>query len=210
MTFGHERKVCMFVDAKKYKHYDKLVQMADALKLDYDEFIKDHPDPRKHICVFKFEYPELETKKLDYEDDWWAVPIFVDGKIDQQMYPNHWLRTKEIAKSLPGMYQQIINFIRPNGGKLPPHVDYGSWQRISQYFPNPKGYTAALGIDMLEPQDTTKQAIQFGDEIRSYGNKEIVAFDGRNYTHSVWNLCDNWRVSSVIDLAETEWENVVG
>ena len=46
----------MFVDPKNYKHYDLLVKMADALKLDYDEFIVDHPDPRKHICVFKFEY----------------------------------------------------------------------------------------------------------------------------------------------------------
>jgi hypothetical protein len=198
----------MFIDPKKYKGYNLLVDMADALKLDYDEFIKDHPDPRKHICVFKFEYPELENVKLDYEDDWWAVPIFVDGEIDNKMYPNHWLRTKEIAKTLPGMYQQIVNFIKPNGGKLPPHNDYGSWQRISQKFPTPNGYTVAIGIDMLEPQDKTKQAIQFGDEIKTYGNKEITAFDGRNYIHSVWNNCDNWRVSSVIDLAGTEWENV--
>lgn len=200
----------MFVDATKYKHYDLLVKMADALKLDYDEFIVDHPDPRKHVCVFKFEYPELESQKLDYEDDWWAVPIFVDGKIDNTMYPNHWLRTKAITQTLPGLYQQIINFIRPNGGKLPWHNDFGSWERIAQHFPNPKGYTAAIGIDMLEPIDTEKQGIQFGEDIRSYVNKEITAFDGRNYAHYVWNLCDAWRVSSVIDLSEKEWNNVVG
>jgi hypothetical protein len=200
----------MFVDATKYKHYQKLVEMADALKLDYDEFIVDHPDPRKHICVFQFEYPEISTEaEMEYKDDWWAVPIFIDGQIDNEMYPNHWLRTKAIARTLPGLYQQIINFIRPNGGKLPWHNDYGSWQRIGRYFPNPRGYTAAIGIDMLEPIDTEKQGIQFADDIRSYGNKEIIAFEGRTKEHYVWNLCDAWRVSSVIDIADSEWENVV-
>jgi hypothetical protein len=211
MTSGQERKNFMFVDAKKYKHHDKLVEMADALKLDYDEFIVDHPDPRKHICVFQFEYPEITNgRELEYKDDWWAVPIFIDGQIDNKMYPNHWLRTKEIARTLPGIYQQIINFIRPNGGKLPWHNDFGSWDRISQHFPNPRGYTAAIGIDMLEPRDKLKQGIRFDRDVRSYGNKEIIAFDGKNYMHTVWNLCDAWRVSSVIDIADTEWENVVG
>lgn len=202
----------MFVDPKKYKGYDVLVEMADALKLDYDEFIKDHPDPRKHICVFQFEYPEITTEKeLEYKDDWWAVPIFIDGEIDNKMYPNHWLRTKELGKTLPGLYQQVINFIRPNGGHLPWHNDFGSWQRIEQYFPNARGYTAAIGIDMLEPQDSSKQGIQFTTDIRSYGNKEIVAFEGRSKKHYVWNLSDSWRVSSVIDIAESEWdEDVAG
>lgn len=201
----------MFVDAKKYKHYDKLVQMADALKLDYDDFMKAYPDPRSHICVYAYEYPEASAAEGNiFKDDWWAVPIFVDATVDTKMYPDQWLRTKEIAKTLPGIYQQIINFIKPNGGKLPWHNDYGSWDRIAKYFPNPKGYTAAIGIDMLEPLNVEQQGIQFDNDRRGYVNKEIVAFDGRNYDHTVWNLADAWRVSSVIDISAEEWENVGG
>ena len=63
---------------------------------------------------------------------------------------------------------------------------------------------------MLEPQDASRQGIQFGNDIRSYGNKEIVAFEGRTSKHYVWNLANAWRVSSVIDLALEEWEHVAG
>lgn len=180
----------MFVDARLYKHYSMLEDLAEALVYDYSNLKKLLP------VTFAVDLTVNDTFAMDWYD---SFLVFLT-EIHQRDF---FTETKKISRKLPGVYQQTVNFIRP-GGTLPLHADNATWARIKEKYPQAFGYTVAIGINMLEPQDVERQGIAFGDDRRSYGNKEIIAFEGTQ-EHRVWNNTDDWRISSVIDLDHTQW-----
>lgn len=189
----------MWVDVQKYKHYNLLKSLQTALHADYATFLRNHDIYKKGINVFRFEYPNAEHEHADH---WWAIPLIQGAKPVE----NDWHRSTAVLKEIPGVFQSIVNFITPHGG-LPLHKDFGSWQRIEEAMGHKvTGYTIALGIDMPS-NDPNILGIEFDEDKipRAYGSNDIVAFDGRNYLHRVWNKTGNWRVSAIVDTNITEW-----
>ncbi|NBP54972.1 hypothetical protein EBU71_00240 [bacterium] len=189
----------MWIDPKKFKHYEMLKSLSVALQADYSTFSRNHNIKEKGINVFRYEYPNAEH---EHADSWWAIPLIQGTKA----VPNDWHRSTAVLKEIPGVFQSIVNFITPFGG-LPLHKDFGSWQRIEESVGHAvKGWTIAIGIDMPS-NDPKILGIEFENDSapRAYANNEIVAFDGRNYMHKVWNKTGNWRVSAIVDTNETEW-----
>ena len=194
----------MWRSYKDYRYSDKLETLYPAMKADFEDWMKSHNIRKDSINVFRYEYPKAEHQ---FADSWWALPLAQGGK----MVENEWQRTSAIVKTLPGMFQCIINFIEPHGG-LPMHRDMGSWSRIEEALGKQvRGWTIGIGIDMPS-QNPKELAIKFFDDDipTCYGNGEIVCFDGRNHLHEVWNKTNEWRVSAVIDLNDEEFNNVVG
>ena len=195
----------MWIDPKHYKHIETLKQsLLPALETDYQYFKRKHDIERVGINVFRFEYPNAEH---EHADDWYAMALFQGG---QPVPPtkNVFHHATACLKEIPGIFQSIVNFIRPNGG-LPLHHDFGSWQRIEESLGHKvKGYTIAIGIDMPS-NDPNICGMEFEKDNypRTYGNKEIVAFNGRDYMHKVWNKTNNWRVSCVIDTDINQWNS---
>jgi len=193
----------MWIDAKKYKHYEYIkTSLIPALELDYNRFIRKFNITETGVNVFRFEYPNRED---DHADDWWAIPLIQGGEAVPPLR-NPWQHATASLKEIPGVFQSIVNFIKPNGG-LPMHHDFGSWQRIEEAMGHPvKGYTIAIGIDMPS-NDPNVCGMEFENDTypRTYGNKEIVALNGRDFMHKVWNRTGNWRVSCVIDTNITHW-----
>lgn len=194
----------VFVNPKNYKHYNLLEELSEALSLDYAEFKKEYSNPREFaVNVSNLEYGENDVAD-DHRDYWWAIGIFHENKIDNT-FSNHWKRTKDITQKIPGMYQSIINYVKPKG-YIPWHKDTGTWDRLKEYYREPKGYTVAIGIDTIS--DTNIMGLEFEEGIISYENKEIVSFNGKDYDHRVWNKSNQWRVTAIIDISLDEWNNV--
>jgi hypothetical protein len=190
----------VFVNPKNYKHYNLLMELSESLSLDYQEFKKQYSNPREFaVNVSNLEYGENEIAD-EHRDYWWAIGIFHENKIDDT-FPNHWKRTKELTQKLPGLYQHVVNYVKPQG-YIPWHKDTGTWERLKEYHNEPRGYTVAIGIDTIPNSEI--MGLEFEEGIISYANKEIVSFDGQNYTHRVWNKSNQWRVTAIIDISLEE------
>ena len=193
----------MWINHNKYKHLEYLkTSLIPALELDYNRFQRKHNILETGVNVFRFEYPNSED---EHADDWWALPL-IQGKEAVPPLRNPFQHATASLKEIPGVFQSIVNFIKPNGG-LPMHHDMGSWKRIEEAVGHSvKGYTLAIGIDMPS-NDPNICGMEFLEDKspKTYSNKEIVAFNGRDYMHKVWNKTGNWRVSCVIDTDISEW-----
>ena len=220
----------MWVDYKKYKHHTLLEELTVALQEDYKEWVAVYKPDHDGICVWRYEYADPNTVQLekdpdnllyelpdsqleiDHKDSWWAIGLFFTREfIAANKFPGYWLRSKLILEKMPGMHQAIVNFIVPHG-LIPMHEDRGSWARIEQDL-NRKvsGYTAVVAID-YPSEDVREVGFRFVGEPQGRGFKtgDVFAFEGRVHAHEVWNFTDKWRVTCVIDIDESEWNNVVG
>lgn len=220
----------MWVDYKKYKHHTLLEQLSVALQEDYKEWSQHYKPDVDGICVWRYEYADptgVQTEKdpdnllyekpvtqqeIDYQDAWWAIGLFFTREwVANSKFPGYWVRSKQILEKLPGLHQAIINFIVPRG-IIPMHPDTGSWERIQlDLGRRVTGYTAVVAIDY--PSDKLEDVgFRFEGEAdgRAFKTGDVWAFEGRYHNHEVWNNTDKWRVTCVIDIDKTEWENVVG
>jgi hypothetical protein len=220
----------MWIDYKKYKHHQLLDELSVALQEDYKEWSQVYKPDRDGICVWRYEYADptkvqLEKdpdnllyevpsnqQELDYRDAWWAIGLFFTRQfLASNKFPGYWLRAKTVLEKMPGLHQAVINFIVPNG-IIPMHPDGGSWERICLDLERQVyGYTAVVCIDY--PSEKVEEVgFRFAGEKHGRGFKtgDVFAFEGRFHEHEVWNYTDKWRVTCVIDIDESEWENVVG
>jgi len=218
----------VWVDYKKYKHYTLLEELTVALQEDYKEWAAVYKPDQDGICVWRNEYVDPNEDQLEknpdnllyeepegqaeniHKDSWWAIGLlFTREFMAANKFPGYWLRSKVILKKMPGIHQAIVNFIIPQG-RIPMHEDRGSWARIEQDL-NRKvsGYTAVIAID-YPSEDVREVGFRFSNERTGRGFKtgDVFAFEGRLHAHEVWNLTDKWRVTCVIDIDDTEWENV--
>lgn len=193
----------MLIDPTLYKHYSILQEMSAALAYDYQ--IIQYRDPMEFaLNVYELEYPDA----AEVQNNWWGIYISFLNEIDSttSFFPE----TKKVAARLPGVYQQVINFVKPHG-TVPMHGDTGTWGRIRAQIPSASGYTIAMGINTLQPSNFELQGLRFAQnpaEQITFGNNEIIAFEGLA-EHEFWNNTDAWHVCSILDIDIGEW-NVAG
>lgn len=216
----------MWVDPRNYTEFPKLIALNELIRQEYALWKTKHDIYRDALCVYGYEYESndvqmksahdytkiqhevVEGSEVQHARDWWAIGLYYDKQyVGDQMFPGEFTKSTELLKSLPGIYQCIINFVTPNG-KIPYHLDTGSWERIqSAHGMAVKGYTAVLAIDTPTPNSFS---FQHNPDVRQFNTGDVYAFDGRYYSHQIENFTDQWRVTCVVDIAESQWTNVYG
>lgn len=213
----------MWVDPRNCNHFPQLLALGEAIRKEYVQWKTKHDVYKDALCVYGYEYETEnvqlknpneymaetpETFEVQHAKDWWAIGLYYDKQyVGEQLFPGEWKESTAILKSIPGVYQAIINFVVPNG-KIPFHYDTGSWERIqASQGKQVTGYTAVLAIDTPSPNQFS---FMNNEDIRHFNVGDVYAFDGRNYSHEIINGTDQWRVTCVVDIADSEWSTVYG
>lgn len=217
----------MFIDVTKYRHYDKLAEIVKVHMEEFEEWktkywYEDrmqvtkyhHPDVYPELANIKddtdaYHRPEGIPDRPNPKENWYCDAIHSVGQKGPAW--DDWKRTAELTFALPGVTQHIVNFIRPHT-KLRDHDDFGGWQRNAKDMGlnELNGYSLSLGLSHIN--DKKKMGIMmkhpFADinQYKSWGNGEIVAFEGKTHMHRVYNDCDEWRVTCIIDIEQSHFD----
>ena len=212
----------MWINIKKYKHYDKLLEVIPLAQQDFENW-KQKYKYEDRMQVLKFEHPEVypELKgtstgsdlyhrpetiedRPNPKENWFCDPVATDtGKKIGRAFDDWKLSAPKILE-LPGFIQHLVNFVKPHSS-LPPHDDFGGWTRLSKDTGRElNGFSASLILDGVK--DKTQMGIMFHNvwtgmpDARTWDIGEWVAFEGKTHFHDVYNKSDQWRVTVVVDL----------
>ena len=223
----------MWIDIKKYKHYDLLQEVTKVHLEEYAEW-KEKYWYEDRMQVTKYHHPEVYPElakinvKIDFDNDtdayhrpenipdrpnpnenWYCDGIHSAGNRGPAW--DDWKRSAELSFKLPGVTQHIVNFIRPHT-TLRDHDDFGGWERNATdlNMPTLNGFTMSLGLDTLP--DKKDQGIMmwnpFADiqQWKGCGTGDWCCFEGKTHFHHVYNKSDQWRVTCIIDIEESHFD----
>ena len=218
----------MWINVKKYKHYDKLLEITPLAQQDFANW-KQKYKYEDRMQVLKFEhpdvYPELKGTSTSSDlyhrpesipdrpnpkENWFCDPCSTDtGKKIGPAFQDWKLSAPKILE-LPGIVQHLVNFVKPHSS-LPPHDDLGGWIRLSKDTGRElNGFSVVLGLDTVKNKD--QMGIMFNNvwtntkDPRAWGTGEWVAFEGKTHFHDVFNRTDQWRVTVVVDIEYDQFD----
>jgi len=217
----------MFIDIKKYRHYDKLEEIKKVHLEEFAEW-KEKYWYEDRMQVTKYHHPEVYPEFNNIADDtdayhrpenipdrpnpnenWYCDAIHSTGQRGNAW--DDWSRTAELTFALPGVCQHIVNFIRPKT-HLRDHDDFGGWKRNAKDMgvKTLNGFSVSLGLHHID--DKKQMGIMmkhpFADlnQYKSWGTGEMIAFEGKTHFHHVYNHSDEWRVTAIIDIEASHFD----
>jgi len=188
-------------DYKKFKHYELLEQLRDAVILEYSTWKDNHDHVSEGINV-------KERYNITEEDPehlrnlvWYGFPL-VTGRVVAEEYTSSWPKTLEAIKKIPGVINVAINFVGPHN-IIPDHKD-DYFDMSTDIIGEKKGWGTMIGISMPS-KDPEVVGFHIDGEKKGWETGDIVSFDGYK-THGGWNNSNEWRVTMIIDTEQEYWE----
>jgi len=187
----------MWIDYKKYKHWELIDQIFPIVRAELQKFLIDHtPYDMSDYKWFEEQYGEELNPIIRY---WYAIPTVRAGK--KTPWGKLMPKLEEISLALPGITNFTINAIAP-GGTVPPHSDY-DYDMRHDLSGIKKSYAILLCID-IPSDDIEKCGFNLGDDRVLLKTNDIVAFDG-SVEHWGWNYTDKWRYTVNMDISGEFW-----
>lgn len=209
-----------WIDVKKYVYFDKLQSAIPSLQNDIINWVKAHdlekdtydaygsPDSNTKINYSRLiSVPkaytgiltEIPSNHLEekHKHDWKTIPCYHNRVFDKNIFPNSWKPLSECR----GVYQILINFLRPYG-KITPHKDTSNWDIIEKSLKKQvDGYSIVATLQSGMKNKEEKTVGMDVEGIQKFPlEQELVCFDGKRYAHSMWNDTPEWRITAVIDV----------
>jgi len=193
-----------WVNAKLYKNYDQLEKAIPVILEETRRFMETNPDiVANTVNTFgvdnRDELTEVPVTPEEYKhmDDWRVLPMLYNKEWNRKVFP----KSHALIGALPGLYQSLVNFVIP-GGRIAKHFDKGNWDKIEEHYGHRvDGYSVVLNLSVGMKERGEKTVGMDVDGIKKYPlTGEIVAFDGRNSIHNMWNDTEEWRVTAVLDF----------
>lgn len=218
----------MWINVKKYKHYDKLLEIVPLALQDFANW-KEKYKYEDRMQVLKFEHPDVYPElagtstssdlyhrpesiedRPNPKENWFCDPCCTDTGKKIGPAAKDWELSAPKILALPGIVQHLVNFVKPHSS-LPPHDDLGGWIRLSKDTGRElNGFSAVLSLNTVK--DKTQMGILFNNiwtgapDPRAWGTGEWVAFEGKTHFHDVYNRTDEWRVTCVVDLEYDQFD----
>lgn len=194
-----------WVNAKLYSGYDQLFAAMPTVLEETQAWMEQKDIVANTVNTFgvdnKDELTEIPVTQEEYKhmDDWRVLPMLYAREWNTRVFP----KTHQLFRSLPGLYQGLVNFVVP-GGRIARHFDKGNWDKIEEHYGHRvDGYSVVLNLSVGMKDREEKTVGMDMDGIKKYPlTGEIVAFDGRNSMHHMWNDTNEWRVTAVLDIAK--------
>jgi|LakMenEpi03Aug12_release.lakeMendotaPanAssembly.Ray.scaffolds.fasta_scaffold300332_3 hypothetical protein len=155
--------------------------------------------------------PSFNPENYKHTDNWRFIPGYVEGKWNTDFL----VKSIKNLKELQGLLQCNINFLTPFG-KITPHLDVGSWNKMATYYNKPDldGYliVSTIHSGMTDPKTkTVGMRVGIGNSYTNWQPDdyverryplvgELVCFDGRRGVHDMWNNTPEWRITAVFDI----------
>lgn len=156
--------------------------------------------------------PAFNPNTYKHVDNWRFVPGYVEGKWNMEFLS---VETQKVLNELQGLLQMNINFLTPFG-KITPHTDVGSWNKMAIYYNKPDldGYliVSTIHSGMTDPKTkSVGMRVGIGDSYMNWQPDdyierryplvgELVCFDGRRGIHDMWNNTEEYRITAVFDI----------
>jgi len=203
LIVNNRNLIVNWFDPKKCKQYQHLVELKDALILDYANWKQSHTPEKDSI---KFIDRHLEVKSnigtvdprfdpwLTQELGWWVIPL-VDATTVRNDFSKDWPNTIKTAQEISGLLNMSINFLQP-GCIIPDHSD-DQWGMSSKV-------VNMIGIE-IPSEDIEMIGFHAGGERRYLQTGGIVGFNGYS-VHGGWNFSEQWRVTAVVDIDDAYWD----
>lgn len=197
-----------WVNAKLYSGYDSLYAAMPTVLEETQAWMKTYDVVANTVNTFGVKNKDLTEvpvtpEEYKHMDDWRVLPMLYEKQWNTDVFP----LTHRLFRNLPGLYQGLINFVTP-GGRIATHFDKGNWDKIEEHYGyRVDGYSMVLNLS-VGMTDRNEQTVGMEvNGIRKYPmTGEIVAFDGREALHSMWNDTDHWRVTAVLDIAKEHFD----
>lgn len=193
-----------WVNAKLYSGYDQLEKAMPIIVEETRQWMANKDIVLNTVNTFgvnsKDELTEIPVTHEEYKhmDDWRVLPMLYAKEWNREVFP----KSHALLGTLPGLYQGLVNFVIP-GGRIAKHFDKGNWDKIEEHYGHRvDGYSVVLNlhVGMVKGEKTVGMDV---DGIKKYPlTGDIVAFDGRNAIHDMWNDTNEWRVTAVLDIAK--------
>jgi hypothetical protein len=193
-----------WVDAKKYTHYHSLERAIPIVVAETEQWMANNKDiVGATVNTFgvnsKEELTEIPVTPEEYKhmDDWRVLPMLYNKTWNTDVFK----KSHFLLAPLPGLYQALVNLVVP-GGKIAKHRDTGNWDKIEEHYGHRvDGYSVVLNLHIAMKDKKEKTVGMEVGGIEKYPlTGEIVAFDGRTASHSMWNLTNEWRITAVLDF----------
>lgn len=215
-----------WINIKNYNHYSDLEKIVPYLQQDILAWVQKHNIETDALSAYGTgdkaktkisrlttvpkqyvgELTEVPSNNLEFKhaDDWKTIPCYYNRVWDKIVFPKSW----EALSKLNGVYQILINFIKPHG-KITPHKDTSNWDRIEEQLKRKvDGYSAVVTLFSGMKNKNEKTVGMDVEGIQKYPLAgEIVCFDGKEAGHSMWNDTNEWRITAVIDIDKKHFIN---
>lgn len=198
-----------WVNAKLYSGYDQLQRAMPIILQETQAWMAHRDIVANTVNTFgvdnRDELTEIPVTAEEYKhmDDWRVLPMLYAKDWNIRVFP----KTYALIGNLPGLYQSLVNFVVPHG-RIATHYDRGNWDKIEEHYGHAvNGYSIVLNLHIGMNDPATKAVGMDMEGIKKYPvTGDIVAFDGRNTMHSMWNDTDEWRVTAVLDIGKEHFD----
>lgn len=179
----------MWLNHTDYKDLDKLYPLIKQLQ---DIIVK----PNGLLLHDKFNNV-VRPAHHDPKVKWYSIVLYQMNKdFDFAYVDSRFDEVIQSIKQIPSIIQAVINYIGPNS-ITPLHKDSKSCDDVEGSQKHVPTYQLMLGI--YTPKGDI--GLKFIDDARSWGDGDILAFDGET-PHCGWNNTNDYRIALYLDVTK--------